>query len=560
MICWTFERGADTVIKDEIRRDELLRSFPDITAADEDEIYRNLVPHVVFYRTAGRNRKECVCTRCRGVWEAQGTEARGIGHNVHAVCPKCGGDITFRSPGMGNGVLCGRKNACVMLVQDGALWIREYSVKYTFHNIIGGIFGEWDEILPEIDLDERHRYYISAGHGAQHWQRRWHMGKEVFRTVKSENEPVFNQNPINYNTFSDNSYLLVNPDAWREALPYAELDAFYEAGGRRPIQYLSLYAKHPNAEYLMKTGYGNLLVEITERESRLRINWRTNDVRRMLGLNSEEFGALAGEPGGYIRLYKTAREMLPGKPPERLAAVVNAFGRELTDSVKSIRETTGLPYAAIVKYCEKQSGADRHHERAGMTARDWKDYLSECRTLGYDLKERTVIMPRSLRDAHERTSGLVRDMTQKEIAAKLRRKMRERRKSLEARNFPYTDRELGLMTVLPGSVQDVVNEGKALNHCVAGYAARHADGALTIWFIRRICKPEIPYYTAEVSEAGRIIQCRGYRNNNAGNPKPDIIREFERRFQARLDAARRAEEKRKRSAKKSETRKEPKTA
>lgn len=79
-----------------------------------------------------------------------------------------------------------------------------------------------------------------------------------------------------------------------------------------------------------------------------------------------------------------------------------------------------------------------------------------------------------------------------------------------------------------------MNEGKALSHCVGGYADRHAKGVLTILFIRKNGDLDTPFYTMEVSVDYHIVQCRGYRNNLADNPKPEEMKEFEEKYAAYL--------------------------
>ena len=71
-----------------------------------------------------------------------------------------------------------------------------------------------------------------------------------------------------------------------------------------------------------------------------------------------------------------------------------------------------------------------------------------------------------------------------------------------------------LMIVQPKSIEEIAAEGAALNHCVGGYAERHALGKLHILFIRTADKPDVPYYTMEVSTAGEIVQVRGSHNKD----------------------------------------------
>ena len=91
--------------------------------------------------------------------------------------------------------------------------------------------------------------------------------------------------------------------------------------------------------------------------------------------------------------------------------------------------------------------------------------------------------------------------------------------------FEYGD----LCIVVPGSVEDIVNEGKTLGHCVGGYAARHFDNKVTILFLRHKRKPSTPWITIEIIPRNNtkdnivIRQIHGYRNElykPSGGKKP----------------------------------------
>ena len=57
-------------------------------------------------------------------------------------------------------------------------------------------------------------------------------------------------------------------------------------------------------------------------------------------------------------------------------------------------------------------------------------------------------------------------------------------------------------------------EGKALCHCVGGYAKRHMEGATTILFLRAADDPDTPLCTIEMEQDGKNIrQIHGYRND-----------------------------------------------
>ena len=57
-------------------------------------------------------------------------------------------------------------------------------------------------------------------------------------------------------------------------------------------------------------------------------------------------------------------------------------------------------------------------------------------------------------------------------------------------------------------------------------------------FLRKISEPDKPYFTVEVSNDYRIIQCHGYKNDKNG--KPQEITEFEEQYQKYLEGLKNA--------------------
>lgn len=198
------------------------------------------------------------------------------------------------------------------------------------------------------------------------------------------------------------------------------------------------------------------------------------------------------------------------------------------DILFKVMNKTGLSLKKVLNYVNKQGD----HYRI----RDWNDYLNQCIKLKYDMTDTLVTKPKNLHEAHERLTKILQieadKLAQQELEERIK-KLEERIKKLA--EMEYIDEERGLQIVIPKSVQEIVDEGKRLNHCVGGYAQRHVEGKLTILFLRTIEKPDVPYYTMEVNTDGRIVQCRGYKNNCANNPKPQEIIDFEKEYQMFLD-------------------------
>lgn len=69
-------------------------------------------------------------------------------------------------------------------------------------------------------------------------------------------------------------------------------------------------------------------------------------------------------------------------------------------------------------------------------------------------------------------------------------------------NFTYGD----YTVVIPNHPDDIVNEGRDMNHCVGSYVQRVVDNKTYIVFIRHKDTPDKCYITAEVDTYGRICQ------------------------------------------------------
>lgn len=367
-------------------------------------------------------------------------------------------------------------NFAVFLTNGNELFVR------CFHRYLDG------------KLIERQRY-VFAKDGSVRWGKDdgapWTVRKE-FR------EPVFCQSCYGYNF--NNTYKGLNMEAIGQSCMKYCCHELYK--GNLLLEYLHLYCRHPNVEYLMKAGYGDLIGEyytgywggIQHIAANRHINWKSNNLLKMLGLNRDEFKLLAGHEELYDE-YVMWREHYPKTKPEDLLLIGSVFGHEYGTMERFIH-ATGLKPQRIARYLNEHD-AEPH---------DYEDYLRQCAQLRYDLHDTAISMPRDFKGIHTRLTAIVKYNATKEMQEQLTQRMAER-KPLE---FAYG----GLFIRQPESMQEIIDEGKALYHCVGGYAERHAKGALHIMFIRTADKPDVSYYTMEISTEGKIVQVRGLRNCN----------------------------------------------
>lgn len=329
-------------------------------------------------------------------------------------------------------------------------------------------------------------------------------------SIRSEfREPVFCLTSYGYNF--DNTYKIINEKAIsRSDMRYSQYDKYM---GNLLMCYLNKYCQHPNIEYLMKQGFdptteyctgywgGRYVLELSKT-----INWKSNNLLQMLGITKSELKVLRGNE----RLYETYiswRNEFPKVSPGDLINFAKVFGNA-HGTMATFVEQTGATPQRITRYIEEN----------GIFTRDYSDYLDQCKRLKYNTKDTAICFPHNFEAMHERLSVTIKYQHNKAVRAEFAKHIEER-KQLE-----FSDGNL--MIVQPKQLSDIAYEGKALSHCVGGYAERHAKGALSIMFIRKKSEPDKPYYTMEVSADGKIVQVRGKRNIAPNEDVDALIKDY----------------------------------
>lgn len=518
------------MIRDVKKRDKLLRSFPKISDRELTEAGKKYMPQYVVYKQVRRGVYECYCTRCGKHYINDTVTGREyvpiIGHKQRGVCLKCGSEVTFLARGRGRGGIWDSQNFAFFRVKGGNLYIQTYQIRAHFTEKGRADFVYNSDYIYERNCGAFHRYVLTP-EGAQMWEHWWHYNykandyTEAWEIKSSERVPVFSSG-------FDHDYDLrsIGTECIAESFLHYVWEAVQQShyisdSEGYQIKYLCECCNRPNLEYLMKTGFGCIVdAKLRGYMHGIRVNWRSDDVKKMLRLNKAEMDELANTDCQTLSKYYRLRKLDPSMDHEERSAYAHKIYD--IDTLELIISETGLSLRKTLNYIDKQK----------MPLRDWKDYIEQCKKLNYDTSDESISRPKDFYAAHERLSRIIDAMVNKEKNRMLKETNRQRE------NMQYSDEELGLMIVLPQSVSDIVHEGKIQNHCVGGYADRHAEGKLHILFLRKIDAPHTPYYTMEVNTKGEIVQCRGYANNwesRGGKPKTDDVIEFEKRYQKYLN-------------------------
>lgn len=213
------------------------------------------------------------------------------------------------------------------------------------------------------------------------------------------------------------------------------------------------------------------------------VDWKRKKPHELLRLTKEELTYFNGAENA----------------PKRLKALLLArkynvpcrLGEEVTRVTEGQQEDflkRGVLPGKAERYLDRQ--AARYKSR--LWPGDLLDYWTMAERLGEDLTERDVMWPQNLKRAHDQ----MQERQKAEADEKRRAAFQQRYERMKKYAF-----EDGDILIRPcGTEEELIAEGKALHHCVASYAERHARGELTIFFIRRKDKPDEPWYTLNFNE------------------------------------------------------------
>lgn len=390
-------------------------------------------------------------------------------------------------------------NFCVFLTRGQELFVRCY------HRYRNGEIAERQRYVFAKDGCVRYRY--------DHWCDTWKIASKF-------TEPRFIL-PGVYAHYHDNSYCILNANAYKESdMKYCPINEHM----RYPMQFMRLYIRHPNIEYLFKAGYGHL-VHYEEYDDLYRlsehtyvdavVNLKSNNLLRMLNLNRTEFKLLHNKEELY-KEYIKYRKCFPKYKFQELIALSTAYGERGISDLQQHANHTGLSPLRISRYLIDNEIDYTHYS----------DYLDQCRALGYNLHDTAISLPHDFHVIHERLSALIKAQETELLLSMFKKHYVERL------CYEYSDGDL--IVLQPKSIDEIAQEGSVLSHCVGGYAERHAKWQTTIMFLRKSEEPDKPYYTMEIDSTGKIRQCYGYKNNRANNPKPPEIKTFEKHYEQYL--------------------------
>ena len=513
--------------------DAALRQFPGLTEGDLKKASA-LFKRYVFYRTKGKGRT--IWTSCCGVRE------RYIGMDMREVRPEDRAMMTAQHNALIRCPFCGEtaQVKCVGKIGIGRM-IEEYQPAVFLHTSQSGktIYaqGYWmKKEYSQADTDTLCAAPLfmatmvcrfRAGEAIR-WEQDW--GGEWIRAKES----CFGEEPFRQNGLFSAvpEYSVIGMERLEKSfLRYIDL---YEA--QRAIEYvhnshidrwmclirfLYVAAQYPRqTEMLLKMGLGDILddwVKLRKKNAAV-LNWAETDPRkafRLTGAELKEWIDSGGETRALTFRRFLAKHGICIKISEAAAMLRGTCDLEgqLRKAFRRAEEYHGKK-GQVLRYL-RGKGENELQQRLEAATRYWLDYIDAAESNGVELWKKKNFLPQDLRRANDRECSI------RQARLEAERAEQEKRKALaEAETWAVRFEEVrkkyalemdGLVIVAPGCANDILREGKALCHCVGGYADRHRDGKTTILFLRKAQTPDKPFMTIEMN-GNKLVQIHGYRN------------------------------------------------
>jgi len=522
-------------VTDTEKAERLARKAPPLRQTELDSI-NDLFPAYIFRRTKTSEIWSTCCYKHMTVENkdlmetASGRSFREVMWTEHqreprneqdkpplamTACPLCGKKVIVKElgrTGHRDNLSCWRR-AVVLRWYRGALWARAYDCCKRYN---GGysLTGE-----PECSLVGVYRFSPGLAEAATRY---CYCADYPFSSYARQDKPLAGgrwniHGPFHANVEYGVGYEIVGLDEIQKS-PFRYCVAEEaERKFTKFLRYLTACCFYPRQiEMLMKAGMSSVVMDLAERgvKHAAVIDWDAEDPKKSFRLNRQEMKVFLGTSRDIqiLELYKKFKGRVPMAECEDW--IKN--GINIQKTCQSAKKWNLEP-EKLIRYLNGYVGCARNGGMHGLEAarRHWEDYLTAAEALNYPLHHRDVLLPRNLGEAHDNAVAEHREkLNQKQAAERAERDRiaaaayEKRRKELEKKYSFMMD---GYMIRVPAGKDEILDEGRKLQHCVGGYADRHMKGEVTILFMRDMKTPDASWLTIEMRK-NELVQIHGFRN------------------------------------------------
>lgn len=456
--------------------------------------------------------REAVCSYCGKEMQIKSFMAVGDPESLSSLfylkqgdvcdCPYCGRHLLVKNYNVSRRQLTQyAKYVFFLPISFDRVYVRTYYTDLHFYT------GDWYHAKscdhPSVEFSEREQYYMEHGFA---------LHREVSRYYGNKNTGTMPE-PFGGYGYERILYALPVEQTYLKWYAYERYVGSYHSH-INPIRYYGLASNYPIIEYLVKNEKLDGRALVSDFANRIPnksiLDWSASSPQYVWKLSKKALNTWI-DYGGGLETLKRVKAL--GKVTEEgfinermLKQSRHTFDKKEMRTLVKYAKICGLSVGKVIKYLlrtEKDNPGCSRNPCPDVWI-TYKDYIENAVFLEYDLKNEVVALPKNLFQSHDvafRTADAIRE--QKEIAD-----MSTLTKKLEKK---YAYENDTYMICVPRSMKEIIREGQKLDHCVARYATRHAEGKTVILFLRQKAAPSVPWVTIEI-QGFRIIQKQGRKN------------------------------------------------
>ena len=540
-----------------------IESFPQLNANDCKKINGCFTPYI-FYKRTSAGRYTCFCTNCNKEYKVNLNDVDDIyhvqdevRHGYRGVCPYCKVNAEYKSAGYKQVGLAEAIDLCVYKVVDDLVYIFAAVVEKNYN-----LYSTDDyDREPNIVVDIKKMYVLRKGRAEVYdvgYAYTRHGFTAFFRPIKKKICGAFNDG------FASRPKRYLYKETLRNTfLKYSGID-FVKNGYITQFdqeRYYTAYAMYPILEMATKMDCAMFVQDLLWRNKKNYkiLDWSAKSPKKFfkhLTLNEVKAVLENHTPAEVIEVYQDFKRK--GKKKDLFYCRMYSYIIDYCTSIEKagVDPEQALEYLRkVMKHSPEEERCEDDHSEIRRLVKLYDDYANIGLKIGYDFRLKNIAFPRDLNEAHDNAVenfNFMEEECKRKEAAELEEAYKPRYKKLckKYKGYSYP----GIQLVVPKNAESIIKEGKDLQICVGGYASRHCNGATTILFIRKPSDLDKSWFTIEIGNDDRIVQCHGFKNEQAQDTltgkkleKPEIIKAFEVNFQEWLNSQKKQNKRKKAS-------------
>ncbi len=191
------------------------------------------------------------------------------------------------------------------------------------------------------------------------------------------------------------------------------------------------------------------------------------------------------------------------------------------ENIKIIRHFAHLDISQIVRFNLDLDILKQDLKISKSNIHEYNDYIRIASRLEYDMKDKSILYPVNIKEAHDRVMRIYETNKSKRVQNAIKKRYKELIGS-SYENKKYT--------IFPAcNISSLINESKQQNNCVQSYAERIADGECDIYFMRLVSNKNKSLVTVEVKNK-KIVQKRTKNNQNTTEEQDKFLDMWEKKI------------------------------